>query len=83
MSEERWARASFKPDSEFWLADGLAAKFCWTLHQFRETRRRAVQSGLFRRIRGATTGNPALYVFGDQPGRSGKSDVGNPEAILN
>jgi hypothetical protein len=78
-----WAKASFKPDSEFWLADGLAAKFGWTLHQFRETRRRAVQSGLFRRIRGATTGNPALYVFGDQPGRSGKSDVGNPEAILN
>jgi hypothetical protein len=72
-----WARASFKPDAEFWLADGLAANFDWSLYQLREARRRAVNSGLFRRIRGATTGNPALYVFG-KPKRGSRSDMRNP-----
>jgi hypothetical protein len=70
-----WAKATNKLAAEFWLADGLAVKFGWTLYRFREARRRAVEAGLFRRIRGATTNHPALYVFGnDRRARARESE---------
>ena len=59
-----WARARFKPDAEFWLADGLAAVFGWSLRQLRQARRRAIEIGAFRRIRPSGYGRPALYGFG-------------------
>jgi hypothetical protein len=59
-----WARARFKPDAEFWLADGLAAVFGWSLRQLRQARCRAIEIGAFRRIRPSGYGRPALYSFG-------------------
>src|SRR5262249_14684063 len=38
-----WAKASFKPDCHFWIADGLAEKFGWSVYDLRHARRRAVQ----------------------------------------
>jgi hypothetical protein len=69
-----WAKATNKLAAEFWLADGLAEKFGWTLYRFREARRRAVEAGLFRRIRGPTTGHPALYVFGNNDRRRARRE---------
>jgi hypothetical protein len=59
-----WAKASFKPDSEFWIADGLAEKFGWSARQLRQARRRAIQTGLIRLIRPAGFKRAAVYGFG-------------------
>ena len=59
-----WAKASFKPDSRFWLADGLAAKFGWSARQLRQARKRAVQMGIFRLIRRAGYKRPAVFSWG-------------------
>ena len=60
-----WAKARFKPDSQFWIADGLAETFGWSLRQLREARRRAIKMGLFILIRpGSGFGGPGLYRWG-------------------
>jgi hypothetical protein len=61
-----WAKASFKPDGKFWIADGLAAKFEWSARQLRQARRRAIEMGLIRLIRPAAFQRPALYGFGPE-----------------
>ena len=59
-----WAKANLKPDSHFWIADGLADKFGWSLRTFKRVRRRAVQMGIFRLIRHAGFRRPAIYGWG-------------------
>jgi bifunctional DNA primase/polymerase-like protein/primase-like protein len=59
-----WAKASFKPDCHFWMADGLAEKFGWSVYDLRHARRRAVQMGIFRLIRRAGFKRPAIYGWG-------------------
>ncbi len=59
-----WAKASFKPDCHFWIADGLADKFGWSIYDLRHARRRAVQMGIFRLIRRAGFRRPAIYGWG-------------------
>jgi hypothetical protein len=56
-----WAKASFKPDSHFWIADGLAKKFGWSARQLRQARKRAVQTGLIRLIRPSGFKRAAIY----------------------
>ena len=59
-----WAKANFKPDSEFWLADGLTDKFGWSARQLRQARRRAIKMGIFKLIRPVGFKRPALYGWG-------------------
>jgi hypothetical protein len=59
-----WAKARFKPDAHFWIADGLADKFQWSARQLRQARKRAVQMGIFRLIRPAGFKRNALYSWG-------------------
>jgi hypothetical protein len=47
-----WTKANFKPDSQFWIADGLATKFQWDIRKLRRVRRRALQLGLLRLLSG-------------------------------
>jgi hypothetical protein len=56
-----WARASFKPDGHFWIADGLAKKFGWSARQLRQARKRAIQTGLIRLIRPSGFKRTAIY----------------------
>ena len=58
-----WAEAWFKPGAEFWIADGLADQFGWSLHRLREARRRAVNSGRLLLIRPHGHHRPALYAL--------------------
>jgi hypothetical protein len=67
-----WARARFKPDAMFWIADGLAAEFGWTLYDLRQARNRAVEMGVFRLVRRARFKNPAVYAYG--PNATGNRD---------
>jgi hypothetical protein len=59
-----WAKASFKPDGKFWIADGLAEEFGWSVYELRQTRRSAIEMGLIRLIRPHAHRRPALYGFG-------------------
>ena len=59
-----WAKARFKPDAQFWIADGLADKFGWSARQLRQARRRAVETGAIRLIRPAGFKRPAIYGWG-------------------
>jgi Bifunctional DNA primase/polymerase, N-terminal/Primase C terminal 1 (PriCT-1) len=59
-----WAKASFKPGSHFWLADGLAEKFGWSRQTLKQVRRRAVEMGAFRLVRRAGFKRPAVYTWG-------------------
>jgi len=59
-----WAKARFKPDSHFWIADGLAAKFGWSRQTLKQVRRRAIEMGAFRLIRPAGFKRPAIYGWG-------------------
>jgi hypothetical protein len=59
-----WAKANFKPDAEFWIADGLAAEFGWTVYELRQARRRAIAMGVFKLIRPNGYRRPAAYGFG-------------------
>jgi hypothetical protein len=61
-----WARANFKPDSHFWIADGLADKFGWSNRQLRQARKRAIDSGVFRLIAPRGNRRPAIYGFGSK-----------------
>jgi hypothetical protein len=70
-----WAKARFKPDAHFWIADGLADKFQWSARQLRQARRRAVQMGIFRLIRPAGFKRNALYSWGLRELRLGESGV--------
>ena len=67
-----WARARFKPDAMFWIADGLAAEFGWTLYDLRQARNRAVEMGVFRLVRRARFKHPAVYAYG--PNATGNLD---------
>jgi hypothetical protein len=59
-----WAKASFKPNCHFWLADGLAEKFGWSVYDLRHARRRAIKMGIFRLVRRAGFRRPAVYTWG-------------------
>jgi hypothetical protein len=59
-----WAKANFKPDGHFWLADGLAEKFGWSRKRLKEVRKRAVERGIFRLVRRAGFKRPAVYCWG-------------------
>jgi hypothetical protein len=59
-----WAKASFKPDCHFWIADGLAEKFGWSVYDLRHARRRAIKMEIFRLIRRAGFKRPAIYGWG-------------------
>jgi len=59
-----WAKARFKPDCQFWIADGLAAKFGWSRQTLKQVRRRAIEMGAFRLIRPAGFKRPAIYGWG-------------------
>jgi hypothetical protein len=59
-----WAKASFKPDCHFWIADELAEKFGWSVYDLRHARRRAIKMGIFRLIRRAGFKRPATYGWG-------------------
>ena len=59
-----WARARFKPDCQFWIADGLAERFGWSLRTFKRVRRRALKRDIFILIRPAGFKRPALYGWG-------------------
>jgi hypothetical protein len=65
-----WAKARFKPDSHFWIADGLAAKFGWSRQTLKQVRRRAIQMGALRLIRPAGFKRPAIYGWGVREPRS-------------
>ena len=70
-----WAKASFKPDYHFWLADGLAEKFGWSVYDLRHARRRAVQMRIFRLIRRAGFKRPAIYGWGLRELRARENSV--------
>jgi len=59
-----WAKARFKPDCQFWIADGLAAKFGWSLYDLRQARRRAIKMEIFILIKPAGFKRPAIYGWG-------------------
>jgi hypothetical protein len=59
-----WAKARFKPDAHFWIADGLADKFGWSRKRLKQVRRRAVETGVFRLVRRAGFKRPAVYCWG-------------------
>jgi hypothetical protein len=60
-----WLRAENRPDSEFWIADGLAVEHLgWDVKQLSRTRKRAMELGWIKQIRRPSTGNPGLYVWG-------------------
>jgi hypothetical protein len=59
-----WAKSKFKPEAEFWIADGLAEKFGWSLYELRQARKKALEMGVIRLIRKSGFRRPALYGFG-------------------
>jgi len=59
-----WAKARFQPDCQFWIADGLAEKFGWSVYDLRHARRRAIKLGILRLIRRAGFRRPAIYGWG-------------------
>jgi hypothetical protein len=73
-----WAKARFKPDGHFWIADGLAAKFGWSRNTFKQVRKRAVEIGEFRLIAPAGFKRPAIYGWGLRAlSKQGKVSVEN------
>ena len=57
-----YLRANNKPDSTFWVANGLAEKFGWSRQRLAETRQSLIAHGYLRLLRGGNqyTG-AALY----------------------
>jgi hypothetical protein len=60
-----WLKAQNGPDSEFWIANGLAAKHLgWSEALLRKTRRRARELGWIEMIAQPVKGRNALYRWG-------------------
>jgi Bifunctional DNA primase/polymerase, N-terminal/Primase C terminal 1 (PriCT-1) len=60
-----WLKAENGPDSEFWIANGLAAAHLgWPIDQLREARTRAIQLGWIEIIAQPAKGRNALYRWG-------------------
>jgi hypothetical protein len=61
-----WLKAQNGPDSEFWIANGLADKHLgWSEELLRKTRRRARDLGWIKLIARAVKGRNALYRWGE------------------
>lgn len=59
-----WLKAHNGPDSEFWVADGLASILGWPRRQFANARRRAIESGRISRTTPPRPGRAARFRWG-------------------
>jgi hypothetical protein len=56
-------RVSDGASETFWIANGLARKFGWTLKRLVNARNRLIELGYIERIKRASSGSPAKYVW--------------------
>ena len=58
-----WLRVSEGASSSFWLANGLAEKFGWTVKRFARARERLIELGYIAMVKRAWSGSPASYIW--------------------
>jgi hypothetical protein len=63
-------RANNGPDRTFWIANGLADTFGWTVKRLAAARNHLVRGEYVRRLRHAADGSPALYRWTKQTGQN-------------
>jgi hypothetical protein len=56
-------RDMHRPDSKFWVADGLVKHLGWPRERFAAARRSAIERDLIRPVRGPRRGQPVEYRF--------------------
>ena len=69
-------QAENRPNSTFWVADGLAKRLCWPRRKFLAARRKAINRGFIEMVSKPSQGHPALYRFGPaiRRGKRSKSE---------
>jgi hypothetical protein len=65
-----YLRANQKPDSTFWIANGLAETFGWSRQRLAATRESIIRRGYVYRLRHASNNLPALYRWTSSRGKS-------------
>ena len=67
-------QAENRPNSTFWVADGLAKRLCWPRRKFLAARRKAINRGFIEMVSKPSQGHPALYRFGPAIRRGERSE---------
>jgi Bifunctional DNA primase/polymerase, N-terminal len=67
-------KATNKPDSRFWVADGLAEVLEWPRERFQAARRRAIETGWITPLTVPKPGKPVYYKWGTAHERESRAE---------